>query len=66
MIQMNQYTKLENIIAKAIHQDDLQNKVSYRWETWGLLPYHMKLSYIVQAKRMVRIIKHVREDYVKK
>ena len=58
---MNQYTKLENIIAKAIHQDDLQNKVSYRWKTWGLLPYHMKLSYIVQAKRMVRVIKFVKK-----
>ena len=58
---MKQYTKLENIIAKAIHQDDLQNKVSYRWNTWESLPYHMKLSCIVQAQKMIRVIKFVKK-----
>ena len=62
---MKQYTKLENIIARAIHQDDLKNKVSFHYENWDYLPYHMKLKYIIDAQKMIRIMKFIRDKYIR-
>lgn len=55
---MKQYTKQANIIARIIHQDDVKNKFSYpsMWNKWDALPHHEKLSYFVQARKIIRII----------
>ena len=62
---MKQYTKLENIIARAIQQDDIKNKVSFHYKNWNNLPHHMKLKYIVDAQKIIRIMKFVKNNIKK-
>lgn len=59
-----QFTKLQHIFAHTIFRHDLENKVSFRYQSWDQLPYHKQLSYLCEARKMIEVIKMVKSEFI--